>query len=176
MGRLLYFAAVVYIFFLSSFFFFLAYSQRTEVGCLRYFHTWCGLTANLQCMSEMCRTLLCEKIGLKKSPNEHHRTSLSGCIFVTKAYIDNQKKIRKQQYLLHTNFCPLTAEIVSGICGTPSNFNGFRVLLSLLQRRRSTEANQALHDVWPSPGLIRYIYIFRDFCLPTEFCPVQYSL
>ena len=32
---------------------------------------------------------------------------------------------------------------------------------SLLQRRRSTEANQTLHDVWPSTGLVDYIYIFR---------------
>ena len=27
------------------------------------------------------------------------------------------------------NFCPLTAEIGSGVWGTPANFNGFRVLL-----------------------------------------------
>jgi len=37
------------------------------------------------------------------------------------------------------NFGPLTAGI------------GFRVFASLLQRRRSSEANQTLHDVWPSP-------------------------
>ena len=36
----------------------------------------------------------------------------------------------------------LTAEIGSVVWGTPANFNGFRVLASLLQRRRSTEANQ----------------------------------
>jgi len=35
----------------------------------------------------------------KKSPSEHHRTALSGYIFATKAYIDNQKKLVKQQYL-----------------------------------------------------------------------------
>ena len=51
------------------------------------------------------------------------------------------------------NFGPLTAEIDSGIWGTLANINGFRVLPSLLQRRRSPEANQTLHDVWPSPGL-----------------------
>jgi len=40
----------------SSFFlsFFLAYSQRSEIGCLQYFHTWCGLSANLECRYEMC--------------------------------------------------------------------------------------------------------------------------
>jgi len=73
------------------------------------------------------------------------------------------------------NFGPLTAEIGSGVWGTPANFNGFRVLPLLLQRRRSPEANQTLHDVWPSPGLIHYIYIFGGSCPLTEFCPVQNS-
>jgi len=30
----------------------------------------------------------------------------------------------------------------SGVCSTPANFNGFRVLASLLHRRRSTEVNK----------------------------------
>jgi len=30
------------------------------------------------------------------------------------------------------NFGPLTAEIGSGVWGTPTNFNGFRVLAALL--------------------------------------------
>jgi len=65
--------------------------------------------------------------------------------------------------LLNSNICsicvhnianvgPLTAEIGSVVWGTPARFNGFRVLASLLQRRRSPEANQTLHDVWPSHG------------------------
>jgi len=54
------------------------------------------------------------------------------------------------------NFGPLAAEIGSLVWGTPANFNGFRVSASLLQRRRSTEANQTMHDVWPSPGLVHY--------------------
>jgi len=36
----------------------------------------------------------------KKSPSAHHRTTLSGYIFATKARIDNRKKIVKQQYLI----------------------------------------------------------------------------
>jgi len=74
------------------------------------------------------------------------------------------------------NFGPLAAEIVSLVWGTPANFNGFRVLFSLLQRRRSTEANQTLHDVWSSPGLVHYIYTFGGSCPVTEFCHVQHSL
>ena len=52
------------------------------------------------------------------------------------------------------NVGPLTAEIGLPVWGTPSNFNRFRVLDSLLQRRRSTEVNQTLHDLWWSPGLV----------------------
>jgi len=37
----------------------------------------------------------------QKSPSGNHRTNLSGCIFATKACIDNRKKIVKYQYLLH---------------------------------------------------------------------------
>ena len=91
--------------FLSFFFLFLvAKSQRSEIACLPYFDTWCGLSANLECMSEMCCTRLAENIhytGRKKSPFWHHRTTLSGCIFAAEACIDNRKKLVKHRYLLH---------------------------------------------------------------------------
>jgi len=75
------------------------------------------------------------------------------------------------------NFGPLMAEIGLPVWGTPANFNGFRMLASLgLQRRCSPEANQTLHDVWPSPGLVHYIYTLGGFCPVMEFCPVQNSL
>ena len=77
------------------------------------------------------------------------------------------------------NFGPVTAEIGSGVWGTPANFNGFRILpslLGLLQRRRSPQTNQTLHDVWLSPWLLHYMYIFGGSCPLTEFCPVQNSL
>jgi len=59
------------------------------------------------------------------------------------------------------NFGLLVAEIVSLVWDIPANFNGFRVLASLLQRRRSMEASQTLHNVWPLPGLVDYIYTQR---------------
>ena len=62
------------------------------------------------------------------------------------------------------NFGPLAAEIRWRVWGTPANFNGFRVLAALLQRRRSAEANQTLHDVWPCPALLHYIYISGGSC------------
>jgi len=77
---------------------------------------------------------------VKKSPSGHHRTTLSGYIFATKAKacINNWKK-----NLLHSNissicshnmvnFSPLAAEIGPIVWGTPANFNGFRVLAALL--------------------------------------------
>jgi len=71
--------------------------------------------------------------------------------------------------------------LMAGIClpvwsTTPANYNRFRILASLPQRRRSPEANQALHDLWSSPGLVHYIYISGGFCPLTEFCHVQNSL
>jgi len=74
------------------------------------------------------------------------------------------------------NFSLLAAEIVSLVWGTPANFNGFRVLASLVQRLRSTEANQTFHNVWSLPVLVDYIYIFGSCCSVTEFCQVQNSL
>jgi len=74
-------------------------------------------------------------------------------------------------------FGPLAAEISPVVWGTSANFNGFCILAALLQQRcRSPEANQTLHDVWPSPGLLHYIYIFGGSCPLTEFCLVQNSL
>jgi len=63
-----------------------------------------------------------------------------------------------EEKLLNTNIfstCPhnmvifgsLATEIGLPVWDTPTKFNRFRVLASLLQRRRSTEVNQTLHDV-----------------------------
>jgi len=51
----------------------------------------------------------------------------------------------------------------------PANFNRFRVLASLLHRRRSLEANQTLHGVWPSAGLVHShtVYTFSGAFAPT---------
>jgi len=75
------------------------------------------------------------------------------------------------------NFGPLAAEIGPVVWGTPGNFSRCRILASLLQRRRSTEANQTLHDVWPSPELVRYIYIFRILALQRNFvtCKIHFA-
>jgi len=68
-------------------------SAVTDWMSVPYFHTWCGLSANLECRSETCCTRLAENTGRKKSPFWHHRTTLSGYIFATKECIDNRKKL-----------------------------------------------------------------------------------
>jgi len=91
----------------------------------------------------------------RKFASGHHRTTLSGYIFATKAGIDNRKKLVKQKYLLHMSsqygelwptrgwdhFVSLghPSEFQQVVWGTPANFNRFRVLASLLQWRRSTK-------------------------------------
>jgi len=75
----------------------------------------------------------------QNSPSGHHRTTLSGYIFTTKARIDNRKENLLNSNIsptcLHNmaNFDPLKAEIGLPVWGTPAIFNGFRVLASLLQ-------------------------------------------
>ena len=123
--------------FLLYYFFSSPNLKRSEIGCLPYFHTWCGLSANFRCRSETCCTGLAANTGRKKSPSGHHRTTSSGYIFATKARIDNRKKIVKQQYLLHMfpqygELGPVAAEMSPVVWGTPANFNGFGVLAALL--------------------------------------------
>jgi len=62
-----------------------AYSQRSQIGCLSYFHTRCGLIANLKCRSEMYCTWLAE--------NRLQDARITGYIFAIKAYIDNRRKL-----------------------------------------------------------------------------------
>jgi len=80
----------------------------------------------------------------KNSPSGHHRTTLLACIFTTKVCIDSGKNLLNSSISSTcphnmVNFSPLAAEIGWRVWGTPANFNGFRVLSSLLQRRRSME-------------------------------------
>jgi len=63
-------------FLVSSCFFLLFYFSRliSAIGdwMLPYFHTWCGLSANLECRSEMCCTWLTEHTGRKNDAKNRH--------------------------------------------------------------------------------------------------------
>jgi len=126
-------------------------------------------------MSEMCCTRLADNTGRKNyAKNRHLHTITQLCRAISWQITDVSTIVK---ILLNgnissicshnmVNFRPLTDDICWRVCGTPANFNGFRVLASLLHRRRSTEANQTLHDVWPSPTLVHYIHIILGGLLP----------
>jgi len=156
-------------FYLSFFFFFLS-SPILSSRILDVYHT-STLSANLECRSEMCCTRLAVKYRMqklcKKSQSPHHRTTLSEyrAILATVAHIDNQKKNLLNSNISSTgphnmvNLGPLTAYIGSGVWSIPASFNWFRVLASLVHRRRSIDVNQTLYDVWPSLWLLHCTYI-----------------
>jgi len=54
------------VWFLSSIFFFFAWSQLPQIGCLPYFDAWCGFSANLECRCEICCKRLAGNTGHKK--------------------------------------------------------------------------------------------------------------
>jgi len=88
---------------LLSFFLFSS-PQPSQIGCLPYFHTSCGLSLNLECRSEMCRTRLAGNAGPKKLPKLRHLgtiAQLCRAISLQLRHISTIKKLVKQQYLLH---------------------------------------------------------------------------
>jgi len=133
----------------------------------------------------MCCTRLAENTGRKISPKIRHLSTIAQICLTVSSQLRHMSTIGKKR--LNSNIfstCPhnivnfglLVAEMGLPVWGTPTNFSGFCVLASLLQRRRLTEANQTLHDVWRFPRLVHYIYIFGGSCPVTEFCKVQNSL
>jgi len=72
---------------------------------------------------------------------------LSGYIFATKACIDNRKKLLSSNISSRcpcnmVNFGPVTAEIDWRVWGTPSYFNGYRVLAALLHGSLVVDVSQ----------------------------------
>ena len=147
--RTLYFCPVV------SFFFFIP--QRSEIGCLPYFHTWRGLSANLECRSETCCARLADNTGRKKSPKSRHLGTIPQLCRAISSQLRHVstigKKLVKQPYLLNmssqyamVNFGPLATEIVSLVWGTIANFNGFRALAALLHSTLVVGVSQTLQS------------------------------
>jgi len=72
-----------------------------------------------------------------------------GLYIATKACIDNRKNLLSSNTSSTcprnmANFGPLTAEMGSGVWGTPANFNGFRVLAALLHGSLVVGVSQTL--------------------------------
>ena len=71
----------------------LPWAKRT--GAKNQLSYFCLQHNHLECRSETCSPRVDNtgrKVIVKKSPSGHHRATLSGCIFATKARIDNRKK------------------------------------------------------------------------------------
>jgi len=130
----------------------------------------------------------------QKSPSGHHRTTLSGYIFATKARVDNRKKFVKQQYVLQ--MCPQYSEFrPTGdwdrftSLGTPANFNGFRDLAALLHGSRVVSVSQTLQHwtegatyVWqgdrhvgPHSSLLLIDLLFVIMCINATNCVLTHS-
>ena len=96
------------IFLPCGFFFLLSFFPRLISAAAdwmsAYFHTWCGLSANLRCRSETCCTRLTENTERKKSPKiaiwapSHN---FVGLYLRKKGMYRQPEKLIKQQYLLH---------------------------------------------------------------------------
>ena len=111
---------------------------------------WCGLSANSECMSEMCCMRLAEKYRTQK--NRHFGTiaQLSRAISSELRHISTIGKTRLNSNTSSTchdnmvNFGLITAEICWRVWGTPANFNGFRVLAALLHSTLVVGVSQTL--------------------------------
>ena len=155
-----------FIFYLLSIFFFLAYSQPSHIACLPYFHTWCGLTANLGCKSETCCTRLAENTGCKKSSKIRRLGTIAQLCWAISLQLRHTSTIGKKNLLNSNisptcphnmvNFGPLTAEIGSVIWGTPPNVNRFRVFAALPHSTLVVGISQALRPWTEGATYIRH--------------------
>ena len=96
--------------FLSSIFFYL-FSPRLISAVGDWMSTilpiWCGLSVNLECRSEMCCARLAENTARKKSAKSRHLDTILQLCWAISLQLRHvstvQKKLVKQQYLLHTS-------------------------------------------------------------------------
>jgi len=161
----LYFCPVFSFFFFFFFFFFLAESPRLQIGCLPYFRTWCGLSANLECRSEMCCTWLAGNAGPKKSPKIWHLGTIAQLRRAISSQLRHISAVGKN--LLNSNISPtcpynmvnfglLAAEIVLLVWDTPANFNVFRILAALLHSTLVVGVSETLR---PSHWALAHILV-----------------
>jgi len=151
-GQTIIFPCLVSIFF----FFYLLFSSPNLSGrtleCLPYFHTWCGLSANLECMSQMSGTWL-KMQDPKKSPKiaiwapSHNFVGLY--LRIQGTYLEKLENVlssnmssRRSHNVLYIG--PLAAEIGPVVWGTPATFNGFCVLAALLHGSQVVSISQTL--------------------------------
>jgi len=139
-------------FFLSSFFPHLI-SAVADWMSIPYFHTWCGLSANLGCRSEACCRRLAVNTARKRSPKNRHLSTIAQLCRAVSSQLRHLSTIGNNflnSEIFSTcphnmvNFGPLTAEICWRVWGTPTNFNGFCILTALLHGTLVVGVSQTL--------------------------------
>ena len=166
------------ILYLSIYLFFLAYSQPSQTGCLPYFQTRHGPSANLGCRSKTCCKRLAGNAGCKKSPKIHHLHTIAQLCRAISSKLRHiltiRKKTVKQHYLFHMSpqyaeLRPTKAEFCWQDSGTPVNFNWFCVLAALLHGTQVVGVSQT-SQLWtegatysagrPSRWALAYILVY----------------
>jgi len=138
--RALYFCPVVSsIFFISS-----PNLSRRRVDVYHTYTHGVAFVAHLERRSEMCCTRLAGNTGRKSDAKSRHLGTITQLCRAVSSQIIHVSTIGNKNLLSSNisststcphnmvNFGPLAAENVSLVWGTPANFNGFRVLASLL--------------------------------------------
>jgi len=141
-----------FFFFLSSFFPRLISAVADRMFTILPYMMWL-ISANLGCRSETCFTRLEENTGRKNdAKNRHVGTTAQICRAIS-THLRHVSTIEKNLLNSNTfssclrnmaNIGRLAAEIVSLVWGTPANFNGFRVLASLLHGTLVVGVSQTL--------------------------------
>jgi len=136
--------------FLSSIFSLLNLSRR-RLGV--YYTSTHGLSATLECRSEICCTRLAGNAGPKNSSKNRHLGTIAQLCRAISSQLRHIPTIGKN--LLSSNIsstCPdtmvnfglLMADICWRVWGTPANFNRFRVLEALLHGTLVVSVSQTL--------------------------------
>jgi len=107
----------------------------------------------------MCCTWLTDNKGCKNLPSEHHCATLLGCIFTTKACINNWKK-----NLLNCNIsstCPLN--MVMSLNGGQPNFARCLAI---------SWASTLFIHFWGSCPLMKFCQVENSLCVQVLRCPI----
>ena len=125
-------------------------SRAQHISDLHSKFALCDLSANLECMSEICCTRIASKI--QDAKNRHFGAIAQLCRAVS-SQLRHISTIGKNLLNIDTsctcphnmvNFGLLTAEISWRVWGTPANFNGFHVLAALLHGTLVVGVSQTL--------------------------------
>jgi len=144
-----------------------------------YFHTWCGLSANLECRSEMCCTWLAENTGRENDAKNRHLGTIPQFCRAISSQLRHVstigKKLVKQQYLLHTwphygEFRPTSGWDCFGSLGHPSYFQRLPRLGSVTARHVVVGVSQTLRRWIESATYVRQGDHHVGHCPHSSYC------